>query len=90
MYQLIIKLEALYKVSHTSEDYPSDKGIESAIKRQMKRERISLRRITSKSQNKVCKENIMYDFVEFVNILISMCDIPIVNIVNIDETNILF
>lgn len=90
MYQLIIKFKALYKVSRTSEDYPSDKAIESAIRRWMKRERISLRRITSKSQNTVYEENVMNDFVEFVNMLISMYDIPDANIVNIDETNVPF
>ena len=49
MYQLIIKFKALYKVSCTSEDYPTDKAIKSAIRRWMKRERISLRHIASKS-----------------------------------------
>ena len=90
MYQLIITFKALYKLSHTSKDYPSDKAIESAIRRWMKRERISLRRITSKSQNTVHEENVMNDFVEFVNMLISMYDIPDANIVNIDETNVPF
>ena len=75
MYQLIIKLKTLYKVSHTSEDYPSDKAIESAIRRWMKCERISLRRSTSKYHKTVHEENVMNDFVEFANILISMHDI---------------
>ena len=66
MYQLIIKFKALYKVSRTSEDYSSDKAIESAIRRWMKRERISLRHIMSKSQNTVYEENVMNDFVKFI------------------------
>ena len=56
----------------------------------MKCEHISLRHITSKSQNTVYEENVMNDFIEFVNMLISMYDIPDRNIVNIDETNVPF
>ena len=54
----------------------------------MKCECISLRCITSKSQNTVHEENVMNDFAEFASMLISMCDIPNGNIVNIDETNV--
>ena len=85
MYQLIIKFKALYKVSCASEDYSSDKAIKSAIRRQMKCECISLRHVTSKSQNTVYEENVINDFVEFVNMFISMCDIPSANIFNIDD-----
>ena len=56
----------------------------------MKREYILLRRIMSKSQNTVYEENVINDFVEFVNKLISMHDIADRNNININKINVPF
>ena len=87
MCQLAMKFKALHKEIRVGEHFPSNEAIVSAMRRWMKRERISLRHITSESQNAVCEEDVMNDFVEFVNKCVSMRDIPKENIVNIDETN---
>ena len=50
----------------------------------MRYECISFRYVTSKSQNIVFEENIINDFIKFINILTNMCDIPKKNIVYID------
>ena len=56
----------------------------------MKCNRISLCRITNAVPNTVCKQHAIDDFVEFPSIIISLCNVPKENMVNVDEMNVPF
>ena len=67
MHMLIIKFKQTWEKLRLDEDIPSDNAIRMMLRRWMKRDRISLRRIINVAQNTVCEQCVMDDFVEFVN-----------------------